>query len=293
MGFGNDVIRSLFIAKKMGAAFDQTLTLGRQTWYSSKKKLKDYARYYGMNQAEMDAIVFEDDYSEPVLYALGAKQVESMDFSDYEKASLVHDLNNPIPATLKGNYNLVIDAGTLEHVFNFPTAIKNCMEMLKVNGHFITVTTGNNFFGHGFYQFSPELLYRVFSQENGFSVEQMFLAIPSDGKKENWYSVNDPDKIKSRINICNNKQVFVIMIAKKMAEADIFMQTPQQSDYQAIWDSAKAAKTNTDTTGSFVKKYRKYVPALVKKIIWFFKKPTKKSWNLGEIDPAHVKKIKF
>ncbi|MEP7236280.1 MAG: hypothetical protein ABI685_00380 [Ferruginibacter sp.] len=293
MGFGNDAIRSLFIAKKLGAAFDQTLTLGRQSWYSSKKKLIDYARHYDVSQAEMEGIVFEDDYSEPVLYALGAKQVDSIDFSDYEKATVVHDLNKPIPVTLKDRYSMVIDSGTLEHIFNFPAAIKNCMEMLKVNGFFITVTNGNNFLGHGFYQFSPELLYRVFSPENGFKVEHMFLVIPSDGKKETWYSVNDPDKVKSRINVRNSKQVFVIMIAKKTAEADIFRQTPQQSDYQVIWDSAKSAETNTNTTGFFVKKYRKYVPDPVKKIIWFFRKPTKKNWNLGEIDPVHIKKFKF
>jgi hypothetical protein len=30
------------------------------------------------------------------------------------------------------------------------------------------VTPANNQMGHGFYQFSPELFFRVFSQENGY-----------------------------------------------------------------------------------------------------------------------------
>jgi hypothetical protein len=294
MGFGNDAVRSLFIAKKQGAAFDQTLTIGRQTWCLSKKKLIDYARHYNMNVSEIENIVFEDDYSEPVFYALGAKYVDSMDFSDYEKASIIHDLNKPVSETLKGKYSFVIDAGTLEHIFNFPVSIKNCMEMVKVDGHFVTVTNGNNYLGHGFYQYSPELLYRVFSPENGFKVEHMFLGtLANNGTKETWYTVNDPDKVKNRINVCNSKPVSIIMIAKKIAEVDIFSVTPQQSDYQVIWDKAKSGQTRIDASGKFVKMYRKYMPSPFKKLVYFFRKPTKRSWNLGEIDPAHINKFNF
>ena len=49
------------------------------------------------------------------------------------------------------------------------------MEMVKRGGHFIGVTTLNNFCGHGFYQFSPELYYRVFAPGNGFEVVKMYV----------------------------------------------------------------------------------------------------------------------
>ncbi len=294
MGFGNDAIRSLFIAKKLGASFDRTLTIGRQTCYFSKKLVMDHAHHYDVKLGPFDELIFEVDHSEPVLYAMGATQVDSIDFSDYEQATIVHDLNKPIPQNLKCKYSLVIDAGTLEHIFDFPTAIKNCMEMVEVGGYFITVTNGNNYLGHGFYQFSPELLYRVFSPENGFKVEHMFLGtLANEGRKETWYSVNDPDKVKNRINICNTKPVSIIMIAKKTAEVAIFSQTPQQSDYQVVWDAAKSGVDKIETASSFVKLYRKYMPSALKKFIYFFRKPTKKSWNLGEIDPAHITKYKF
>lgn len=294
MGFANDAVRSLFIAKKLGAAFDQTLTIGRQTWCFSKKRLIDYARHYNINVPEIENIVFKDDYSEPVLYALGANYVDSMDFSDYENASIIHDLNIPVSETLKGKYSFVIDGGTLEHIFNFPVSIKNCMEMVKVNGHFVTITNGNNFLGHGFYQYSPELLYRIFSAENGFTVESMFLStLAGNGTKETWYTVNDPDKVKSRINISNSKPVSIIMIAKKIAEVDIFSVTPQQSDYQVIWDKAESGQAKIDKTSGFVKMYRKYMPSPLKKLVYFFTKTTKRSRNLGEIDPAHINKFYF
>jgi 2-polyprenyl-3-methyl-5-hydroxy-6-metoxy-1,4-benzoquinol methylase len=57
----------------------------------------------------------------------------------------------------------VFDGGTLEHIFDYPTAIKNCMKMVKPGGHLLLTTPANNWFGHGFYQFSPELFYSFVS----------------------------------------------------------------------------------------------------------------------------------
>ena len=166
--------------------------------------------------------------------------------------------------------------------------------MVKVNGYFATITNGNNYLGHGFYQYSPELLYRIFSPENGFTVECMFLGTLANSEtKETWYTVNDPDKVKNRINICNSKPVSIIMIARKIAEVDIFSVTPQQSDYQAIWDKAQSGQAKTNTTSDFVKMYRKHMPSTLKKLVYFFRKKTKRSQDLGEIDPAHINIFNF
>ena len=78
-----------------------------------------------------------------------------MDASDYEGCSIVHDLNNPLPEHLVGRYSLVLDSGTLEHVFDFPTALRNSLAAVRTGGHFVTIAPGNNQFGHGFYQFGP------------------------------------------------------------------------------------------------------------------------------------------
>ena len=45
--------------------------------------------------------------------------------------------------------------------------------MLMLGGHFILVTPANNWFGHGFYQFGPDLFYQVFNSDNGFCVKEM------------------------------------------------------------------------------------------------------------------------
>jgi 2-polyprenyl-3-methyl-5-hydroxy-6-metoxy-1,4-benzoquinol methylase len=65
-------------------------------------------------------------------------------------------MNLPISETLRQRYSVVYDGGKLEHVFNQPQALKNCMEMVRVGGYFLQTNTANKFMGHGFWQFSPE-----------------------------------------------------------------------------------------------------------------------------------------
>jgi hypothetical protein len=46
--------------------------------------------------------------------------VTSIDFSDQEGAIVIQDIGVPLQQGLVGQFNLAIDGGTLEHVFNFP-----------------------------------------------------------------------------------------------------------------------------------------------------------------------------
>ena len=64
---------------------------------------------------------------------------------------------------------MVVDGGTLEHVFDYPTALRNAMRMVRVGGHLILNAPVNNFPGHGFYQISPELFFRCFHDNSAFA----------------------------------------------------------------------------------------------------------------------------
>jgi hypothetical protein len=192
-------------------------------YFPSEKKLLD--------------IFSNNKYAENFFHLLGAEIVESLDASSFEGATIIHDLNTPIPENLKNRFTTIIDGGLLEHVFNFPVAIKNCMEMLQVGGTFIISTITNNMMGHGFYQFSPELFYRVFSQENGFELNRMILYENPDHK---WYQVMDPAIVGCRVGVQNCKQIDLLIIAKKKAAIPIFLSYPQQSDYTQLWKGQTA-----------------------------------------------------
>lgn len=239
----------------------KVLTLGRQRLNLSKSDLQKNLRRFGHDSDARELKKKNNGYCEPFLELLGAKQVDSMDVSDYEKATLLHDLNQPIAEKHKGTYQTVIDSGTLEHVFNFPVAIRNCMELLQNGGHYIGITPCNNFFGHGFYQFSPELYYRVFSSENGFEVKHMYFFI--DDPSTSFYAVRDPAEVRERVILNNAFPAFLFVVAKKVSTQPVFLITPQQSDYEnIIWKKEKIAKK----LEKFVPKPLRKTPRSIRKV---------------------------
>jgi len=223
MGIEYNAVRILKLAKSKNIIFDKVATIGRQGLHMKLKNIEKLL--------EGDLSSLQDQtYSENLFKILGAKVIDSFDYSNYENCTFVCDMNKAIDDKFKNKYDLVFDGGTLEHVFNFPVAIKNCMEMLKVDGYFISVTCCNNFPGHGFYQFSPELFFRIFNQENGFEILNLFIS-----ENNIWYEVKNPEEVKSRVIFRNNHETSLLVFAKKVAEKNIFQLYPYQSDYVSLW----------------------------------------------------------
>jgi hypothetical protein len=253
MGLSVDSVRFLMQSWKAGVRFQETLTLGRQSMFPSAQRLERLLQEFGAWPPPQGAEQFHRELAsatwrfEIFVRALGAKTVESCDASGYEGATRVHDLNEPIPDDWEERYDVVLDGGTLEHVFNFPVAIASCMKMVKVGGHLIIFTPCNNYCGHGFYQFSPELFYRVLSPENGFQVERMVALEDNLGASTvlgapyafqiagPWHEVNDPAKVGQRVTLANRNSSIVMVLARRVAKKPIFQKTPQQSDYVPLW----------------------------------------------------------
>lgn len=86
---------------------------------------------------------------------LGASVCHSLDVSDYQKSEIICNLNHPLPRELVGQYDVVIDSGTLEHLSNLSIALENLFKLLKNGGIYYFSTPCNNWVDHGFFQFSP------------------------------------------------------------------------------------------------------------------------------------------
>jgi hypothetical protein len=287
MAITTSFAKYLLYDKKNGVDFSKILTLGRLRLYSEKSKLERIAKEL---QVAIDfSTMQKQDYAEDFFRIIGVNQLDSIDYSDYEKATIIHDLNLPIPESLYRKYSVVLDSGTLEHVFNFPTAIKNCMEVLAVGGTYIGITPANNMMGHGFYQFSPELYYRIFSEENGFRIKNMFIGVlDSKGEVEKWYAVKDPVSVQTRVTLRNFKETFLFVTAEKMAELPVLLNNPCQSDYVTAWEKAK-----TTAEISFSKKlYKQFVPEILQVPIrkiknYFFNVKKLRDESIGFIDTSH------
>ncbi len=240
----------LWEARLKGAAFEDTATIGHQSLYLHPAEVKFFQQTYHANFAQSIIKPLEKyrfgDYSDNFLHDfLDVKSLSVIDISAYEGANIIHDLNQPIPETLLGRFDTIIDGGSLEHIFNFPIAVNNLMQMLKIGGNLHISTPANNLCGHGFYQFSPELMFRVFTKENGFELQRLVLfeaEFPSIEltSHRKAYEVTDPEQVRSRVGIISKSAVTMIVEAKKISSVQLFAKAPLQSDYVTIWNQKNA-----------------------------------------------------
>jgi hypothetical protein len=195
-------------------------TIGRQGLHISKSKLHvilPSARSYG-------------PYCEELLIdLLGATRVESFDNSDYEHATHIADMNLPIECA--ETYDTVLDAGSLEHIYNAAQALKNVSAMCADGGQILHILPANNQCGHGFWQFTPELFYSLYSQANGYSETAVFVA--SFDNEAYWYEVEAP-RNGQRIIIQSVGPLYVLCRTKRGGR--VSHDRVQQSDYVYAWD---------------------------------------------------------
>lgn len=216
-----------------GGVCGSVLTIGRQALFGDNR---DYARMLGVSVSQFESIRAEGEgFSEGLLRHLGATSVDSLDYSTYEKASILHDLNEPVPSTLHKRFETVIDAGSLEHVFNYPIALRNCMEMVKQRGRLVIITPCNNYCGHGFYQPGPELFFRAFAKENGYEVTSAFLRVGVGEDEPEIFHLADPGVDGKRREISTMEQTLLYVEARRVEITCLFRKWPQQSDYVATW----------------------------------------------------------
>ncbi len=249
MGLNANSIRALLEVRATGVEFHQTLTLGRQSLSCSPRGLAEIAARYGYPTADLAWLSKNEDprYADDLLKMLGATAVTAMDYSNYEGAQLLHDLNLPIPAELHDRFDVVLDAGTLEHVFDFPTAIKNCIDLVECGGHLILITPINNYCGHGFYQFSPDLFFRTLSESNGFRVEHAMAW--EESVNSCFYRVQDPGQVDQHPHLVSKYPVLMLIQARKTANTGPLVR-PQQSDYVKTWRESAETRNRADPTPS-------------------------------------------
>jgi hypothetical protein len=231
MGIDISAARWLKMIKdKYHVDYSDTLTLGRQLLL-----VKPYTKRY-KKRFSMENIISEDGYAERFLQYIsgGGANISSLDYSKYEDATYVWDMNDPVPEEYKSRFSCVIDGGTMEHVFDYSIAIKNAMDMVKVGGHLILLTPANNYCGHGFYQFSPELFYSLLKENNGYKIEQITSVENGAFGRGIFRELRDNTVEAYRLCLYTKKETLLFVLAKRIGDVPENI-NPQQSDYVALW----------------------------------------------------------
>lgn len=258
-------VELFLLLKQHGISLESILTFGRQHFSIPPKELSDVQGLAEIAGDQSELAREGDRFADPFFKALGAKTADSLDASDYESCSRVHDLNEVIPESWHAGYDVVFDGGTLEHVFHFPNAITNAMNLVKPGGVLITQSPSNNLNGHGFYQFSPELFFRLFNRANGFQI--LLLAFVESDRPYRKYRVEDPKSLGSRITFGGHGPLQLIMIARREEVEVPLSKPPYQSDYSASWKtpekslSKKTGDSPPHAKESLKQRLRRWLPA--------------------------------
>lgn len=247
MGINFSYAALLARARENHVSFNEILTIGHLNLYISPDQLRRLAERF---RVVLDpAAVASDEYADRFFREfLQVGRVKALDYSNYEGCDIVHDLNYPIDNALHERFDAVIDGGSLEHVFHFPVAIANCMNMVKVGGSVFLFTMANNHAGHGFYQFSPELFFRVFQPDNGFEIRDVILEthqFPGGelSRRTKCFSVVDPAVAKTRVGLVSKSPVMMMVHAVKRESKTPFASFPIQSDYASRFGGESEGST--------------------------------------------------
>lgn len=233
MGIGYHGLQFLRFAAKQ-AQFGRVATIGRQELFLQKEEV---GRMVGVGE-EYEHEKYCDDL---LLQHFGAESVDSWDYSDYQGASHVADMNKPLK-DVPSTYDTVIDAGSLEHIYNAPQALLNVTELCREGGQILHILPANNFCGHGFWQFSPELFFSLYSEINGYSATRVFLA--SEYRTDVWYEVLKPDN-GQRANVISFTPVLVLCRTVKTGKCS--HDSVQQSDYIHVWQQNEANQPQSES----------------------------------------------
>jgi hypothetical protein len=264
MGIDLHALNFLRYVKKKNL-FGKTVTIGRQQLYEIDHYLDDLK--YKNN-----------DFCEKLLINnFGSEIVDSIDYSNFESASIIHDMNKPLDSKFYGLYDTVLDLGSLEHIFNISQALKNCSLLSKQGGHIVHVSPANNMCGHGFFQFSPELFFSYYSDSNGYSDTEVYLADTTDTKK--WFKVFNPNN-GNRVSIESNTQLY-IMVYTVLKNKNFLDKNVQQSDYKFYWNNNSYKKNDINVLLKIKLKIRelRLIYFCVKSLYNIYKILTKKNSN--------------
>jgi SAM-dependent methyltransferase len=143
---------------------DRFVELGKQhNLFSNRSVLilgdcKFYTPWASGNNA-IDLLYFKELF--------GLARAETVDIAGSPSIQL--DLQGRLPSELGGQFDVVIDAGTLFWCFDIAAVLENCLRMLKDRGEIIHVCALTGHFGRGYYNIHPKM-FRDFYEQNGFEL---------------------------------------------------------------------------------------------------------------------------
>lgn len=123
------------------------LLTGRQSVVPSEQEVKEYLQEFGITPKQVDIKLDEDTreaktgwMSDDSFFSMFTDaEIHSVDVTDYENASIIHDMNFPVPDEHKGQYDFIYNGSVMDNIFNAAQFLINCSDLLAPGGRVVHV----------------------------------------------------------------------------------------------------------------------------------------------------------
>ena len=217
----------------------------RECKYDIDDVKPEYRKYASSVRANQARFIFGKQWmhqEDLFLKMFKFSSLQSLDVFDSEHPDIIHDLNNPIPECFYNKFDVIIDIGVLEHVFDIRQAVENIVSMLKKDGVLIHSTPLADYDENKcFYYLQPAFYWDVYSA-NGFGDMKTYIEwMPKYRFGQSnvkciyrEYKYNDNVRFSKPLHIAST-----IFVARKNNEVENFA-VPIQNYYQALHSRANS-----------------------------------------------------
>lgn len=208
-------------------------TFGRMTMLVTGQEVKRLAKRLNFNAdgiAKLPDTTIDD---QAFFLALGVDELVSIDAVDIDSPTMIGDLSKTLPEELHGQFDAVLDSGTMEHVANFTSCLENACRLAKVGGHVIHSIPSTNFLDHGYFSISP-IFYVDFFAVNRWHHPFMALFDTKWGRydvERNYW--NYTPRLFGRVQWTGqfNRPISVASVVKRLPESTISFEGVIQRDF--------------------------------------------------------------
>jgi hypothetical protein len=193
MGLTQSIIGQVLEFHKTRGFHGDVVTLGNQDIWASSDELEKLFRDHGVDPIEVSAPIPSDSamfsrldlgnrnyvHARTFFEMMGLTGYADIDVSSVDAPVIIHDLNEPVPSELHRKYDLVLDGGTAEHVFDTRTVLESMARMVRVGGHVVHVSPVAGYIGHGMFSFSPDTLFEFYAANGFVNCEARILSVVS------------------------------------------------------------------------------------------------------------------
>jgi len=169
MGLGQLEVEFLLHEHRHRPITGRVLTIGKPSIALSPAKMSSLLDSYGIAQRHS---AFEIDTSNQhgsggitdrsMFAAFSDASVQAADISAYEGAEHIFNICDDVPEQLLGSFDFVVDAGSLDNVFEPGRMLMNMAKMLKPDGRLFTFAWSNSF-PSAYVKISPDWIMDYFA----------------------------------------------------------------------------------------------------------------------------------